>query len=109
MSWPEDVDGDVFRRLQARGFDFSSPHQIDFDVDFTSWPPPTEAVRWLKKEYGDVQIYEGDEDIDGYVQFKITAILIYDLVISTQRRVSQALAHYGGTCESWGVLHAAPQ
>jgi hypothetical protein len=105
MSWPDDADGDVFRRLQADHFDFSSPHQIDFNVDFDSWPPHPGAVQWLQQQYGEVHIYEPGEDLVGYVQFSLTANLTYDLVTSTQETVSMEMEKYGGVCESWGVLH----
>lgn len=29
LSWPADADGDVLRRLQSGGFDFSEPCTID--------------------------------------------------------------------------------
>jgi hypothetical protein len=32
------VDGDVLRELEASGLDFSNPAQIDFNVDFETWP-----------------------------------------------------------------------
>jgi len=34
MSWPTDADGDVLRRLQNGGFDFSKPTLIDFNVTY---------------------------------------------------------------------------
>jgi len=32
--WPGDVDGDVFRRLDAARFDFSKEGDVDFNIDF---------------------------------------------------------------------------
>jgi hypothetical protein len=108
MSWPETADGDVFRRLQSSQFDFSSAHEIDFNVDFEDWPPPTEAVRWLEKEFKEVTEYPPMNDFNGYLQFKIIGKLNYDFIVSTQDRVSSAMAQFGGICESWGVLHGPP-
>ena len=105
MSWPETADGDVFRRLESSGFDFSSVYEIDFNVDFAVWPPSVEAIEWLEFEYDSVTTCPESNDTDGYVQFKIVAKLTYDLVIVTQDRVSDAMAQYGGVCESWGILH----
>ena len=104
MSWPETADGDVFRRLESSGFDFSSEYEIDFNVDFDNWPPPAEAMGWIEREYENVTTYPASDDFNGYVQFKIVEKLTYDLVVTTQDRTSSAVAQYGGVCESWGVL-----
>jgi len=109
MSWPGLANGDVFRRLQSSRFDFSAVHEIDFNVDFGVWPPSNDAIRWIEQEYQHVTKYPPADDFDGYVQFKIIGTLTYDLVIVTQERVSGAMAAFGGVCESWGVLRAAPQ
>jgi len=36
VQWPDDADGDVLRRMKARGFDFNQPCLVDFNVDFDS-------------------------------------------------------------------------
>jgi hypothetical protein len=107
-AWPDDADGDVFRRLLADGFDFGLPHAIDFNVDFRSWPAPGDALGWLEREYGPVHVIAPEEDLEGYVQFQVQAPVSYELVTAIQQRVSVAMAPYGGTCESWGVLQSPP-
>ena len=104
MSWPETADGDVFRRLEVNRFDFSSAHVIDFNVDFGVWPPAKEAIAWLERKYGPIEIHEPEEDFNGYLSFTIEAKVTYELVISTQEVVSEAMAVHHGVCESWGVL-----
>ena len=37
-NWPDDTDGDVFRILDERNFDFESEQDIEFSIDFKSWP-----------------------------------------------------------------------
>ena len=54
MFWPNDTDGDVLRRLEQDGFDFTRTHEIDFIVDFDSWPPPKKAISLLSEKYGNV-------------------------------------------------------
>jgi len=46
--WPNDADGDVFRRMQKSEFDFDKAIDIDFNVDFDSWPPSDELVCMLR-------------------------------------------------------------
>ncbi|MBT9495569.1 MAG: ribonuclease E inhibitor RraB [Paucibacter sp.] len=101
--WPDDADGDVLRRMKARDFDFEQPCLIDFNVDFEVWPPSETAMRMLEQQYPSTKAYPSGTG--GYVQFQIYGKLTYDLVICTQRDVSQEMAEFGGVCESWGVLH----
>jgi hypothetical protein len=54
--WPNDADGDVFRKLARRGFDFSRSYAVDYNVDFERWPPHPDAVVILRRMYGDVAL-----------------------------------------------------
>ena len=103
--WPSDADGDVLRRLDAMGFDFSKTHTIDFNVDFDEWPPSKKALAVLITEFPRATIYEDEDESDGYVLFKIIDKVSHELVIKIQDRASELVAAYGGRCESWGVLH----
>lgn len=104
MSWPAGADGDVFRRTQSSKFDFSSMHEIDFNVDFKHWPPSPEAIHWLQQEFKRVAMHPPEGSSSGYVQFTIVDKLSSELVIATQVRVTSEMSQYGGICESWGVL-----
>jgi Regulator of ribonuclease activity B len=103
--WPDDEDGDVLRGLQDEGFDFSRPCLLDFNVDFDEWPPPADAIRLLSSEYPSTKVYEPDNAGDGYLQFQVYERLSYDLVIHVQKKVSELMARFNGSCNSWGVLH----
>jgi hypothetical protein len=103
--WPSDADGDVFRRLLSKGFDFSRTYEIDFNIDFDDWPPATEAVSAIAEVFPGAKVYEDGDGEGGYVLFKITARLTYELVLEVQSKASALVAPFGGRCESWGVLH----
>ena len=107
-TWPTDADGDVFRRLEAKNFDFTAEYAIDFNVDFEDWPPHPDAIAWLQSRYQDVEVYEPEEDFNGYIQFKIHSKLSYTLAIETQAAVTTQMRKYGGVCETWGVMQPAP-
>ena len=107
-TWPSDADGDVLRRLNASDFDFTAEYEIDFNVEFEDWPPHPVAIAWLQSKYPRVQVYEPEEDFNGYVQFKIRSKLSYTFVIDTQAEATSQMSQYGGICESWGVMQPAP-
>lgn len=104
MKFPDDADGDVLRRLEESGFDFSIAWEIDFMVDFDSWPPSQDAIDILEKEYGAIEVYAPDDDGDGYILFNINSPVSYDLIMDTQKKASALVLSFGGVCESWGVL-----
>ncbi len=105
MDWPSDADGDVLRRMETSGFDFSTQCLIDFNVDFNEWPPNSEALEILRRNFSSVKLYEPSEHGEGYVLIQLFDKLSYELVIRIQSEVSDWMAPYGGFCESWGVLH----
>ena len=105
MNWPNDADGDVFRRLQQSNFDFGKRYLIDFDVDFEDWPPQLGAIELLKREYPSVKIYEPSLEDGGYIQFQVYEFVSYDLVVRIQEHITELMRPYCGVCESWGILH----
>lgn len=105
MLWPNDADGDVFRNLESNGFDFDMTYDIDFNVDFSSWPPPAEAIKLLTAKYPNLTVYEPFEDGDGYILFRLHDLVSYELVMRVQSEVSREMSPFGGWCDSWGILH----
>ena len=110
MNWPNDADGNVLRRLEENGFNFEEQVVIDFNIDFNHWPLKNEEKEQIKSLYPEASFYDPDEeDIEeenliGYVQFQLTALLTYELVMSTQKMVTEQMKQFGGWCESWGVM-----
>ncbi len=104
MKFTNDVDGDVLRSLQDQGFDFSRAVSIDFNVDFPYWPPSQKALATLENTFGHIEVYEPEDEYEGYVLFQLNDLLTHDLVVSTQEAAAKLMQPYQGVCESWGVL-----
>lgn len=103
-NWPSNADGDVLKRLEERGFDFTKHYTVDFNIDFDQWPPCKEAIDAIRTAYPDAKVYDDGEE--GYILFQINSIITYDFVVETQSKATSLVAQYGGRCESWGVLHS---
>ena len=103
--WPDDVDGDVLRRFQQDGFDFSKAVNIDFNIDFKTWPPPAEFMAKLAGQYPGAKLVQPDKDDDGegYVLIVVHELLSYELVVGVQSELTALAAPYGGKCDSWGA------
>ena len=101
--WPDTADGDVFRRIEEDGFDFSVEYDIDFNIDFDNWPPSQAAIDIIYELYPNAKINKPDSEYDGDVSFIVNELLVYEMVIRVQNEVTTAVAPHGGVCESWGV------
>jgi hypothetical protein len=110
MKWPNDVDGDVLRRMSSSGMELSLTYTIDFYVDFDSWPPPPAARDLLSQKYGHIESEEPDDGGDEpHLTFQIVAPVTYELVMRTQADVTRLMQPFGGRCDSWGVWQGSAQ
>lgn len=105
MNWPQDEDGDVFRNLERDGFDFSAEVLIDFNVDVADPANIGFAIDAALEVYPDAAV--GLED--DYFVVQLQARLTYDLVVSTQKKLTATTAKFGGNCDSWSVMHGDPE
>lgn len=103
--WPDDPDGQVLRRLDEKGFDFSHPYVIDFVVDFDQWPPAPQALNAIQTRFPVATEYVDDVSGQGSITVKVEAVLTYQLVVDTQSQLTRIAEKFGGWCDSWGVLH----
>lgn len=100
MDWPQDADGDVMRRLAGASFDFSTPTQIDFNIDFEDWPPDEALFDVISRAFPDAVVSpKGD-----YVLVQFVRPVSYALVTDTQAKLSALSEEFGGHCNSWGVV-----
>jgi len=112
--WPEGADGDVFRQLAYLDFDFSQPHEVEYTVDFSTWPPPAEAEEILSKIFLTVDLFGPEEDDEeeeieednGIAVCTTHGLVTYETVVATMRRADEAMAPFGGKCDSWGVTQS---
>jgi hypothetical protein len=102
QTWPNDADGDVFRNLLKKGFDFEREYVIDFNIDFESWPKSDRFVSEILAEYPTALIKPIDEE---YYLVQITAVVDYDFIVRVQETLTEIAKSEGGFCESWGILH----
>lgn len=98
--WPDDTDGHVLRLIAERRFDFNKVTSIDFNVDFDTWPPSQLALAEVSRAFGDATVTLEK----GYVLVKLERLLTYEFVTTTQARLSELTAKFGGHCNTWGVL-----
>jgi len=107
MNWPDTKDGKLFKRLEQGGVNFAKPHYIEFNVDFSQWPPPLAAISELQSKFGNIKVFEPNLESsspEGYIALKTFTTVTYDYVIDTQREITEYVQKFGGYCNSWALL-----
>jgi len=107
MNWPDTKDGKLFQRLERGGVNFAKPHYIEFNVDFSQWPPPLTAIHDLQAKFGNIKVFEPGRDShshEGYIALKTFTKVTYEYVVDTQREITEYVQQYGGYCNSWALL-----
>ncbi len=107
--WPTDIDGDVLRLLEERGFDFNLEHEIEFIIDFKCWPLNKERQNEVLEKLPQARFVEADEELieegdpSGYVSFKVKNTVTYDFISFEMKRLSSLFVNTDGFCDSWSV------
>ena len=101
--FPTDVDGDVLRRLEKGGFDFTKPTDVEFYC-YASDVHTAEKIEKLMQGVGFLADVVKDEDDDSVsVYFKKQMLLTYDGVIAEQKLADQRLVAFDTNCDGWMV------
>ena len=113
MEYPAGATGDVFRRLQARGFDFGREHIVDFYAVF----PTEDAADSVAKQYfsdhksGDLyaNIETKPADESG-MQLTVSKSMrvTYENVRAFEGEFEIRVGAHAGHVEGWGVLQESP-
>lgn len=101
--WPRDPHGDVLRKLEADGFDFSRPALIDFNIRFQS-QLPHHVLKRLCRDYPSMALWRIDEDSGDCLEFQVYALVSYELVINTLGHVIELMSPCKGIRSSWAVV-----
>lgn len=109
MDYPTDANGDVFRRLESHGFDFKSPHDVEFFAVF----PDEEAADKVAKQY--VADHHAGEKLanvetkparDGGMELVVvkSMLVTYENVSGFEDKLANRVAAAGGRLDGWGVM-----
>lgn len=102
MDWPQDADGDVLRRLENSGFDFSQQVKIDFEVSLANQQSLPSVKRTIEQAIAKVQISTTEYGLT----VQVGDFLTYAFVMGMQAKLSELAGPFGGSCDEWGVLVA---
>jgi hypothetical protein len=109
MKYPDDVNGDVFRRMEENNFDFSKKHKVEFFAVYaTEEEADAVAKYFLKYEKEDQKLVtiETRPYDEGGMELKIENYMLvtYQNVSDFENELQNITNKYEGYLDGWGVL-----
>jgi len=109
MQYPDDLNGDVFRRMEESGFDFSSEHVVDFHAVFAT---EEDADRIARMYVADAKAGEKLTNIEtrpypeGGMELTLSKkmLVTYSAVCEFESKFQQRVSQVEGYLDGWGVL-----
>ena len=109
MTFPDDENGDVFRRMEASAFDFSRPHNVDF---FAIFPTMREANEVAKQFIADhhagaplvsVKTRPSEKGVTELMIVK-SMLVTHEDVTNFENLLGRRVAQHDGCLDGWGVM-----
>lgn len=109
MKYPDNVNGDVFRRMEESGFDFSVEHVVDF---FAVFATETEADQVARMYLADHQAGDRFKNIEtrphdeGGVELTLSKqmLVTYEKITAFEQKMAERVSTVEGYLDGWGVL-----
>ena len=104
--FPDDENGDVMRRMQRNGDDFTKPRDIDFSVVFPSEIAANEFAGRFRQSGYKVSVEEWDGNRELPWDVTITRFMLPNHAKITEMEETLNLAAFplGGRKDGWGCL-----
>jgi len=106
--YPDDATGDVFRRLEADGFDFAVPHPVQFFAVYATEADADRVARQYASDWKRGQAFDNIEtrpSDKGGMELELVPIMIvtYESVSAFERQLAERTAQVNGYLDGWGV------
>ena len=100
------MDGDVLRRMQRHGFDFSKEHAIDFFAILPSRRAAESVAKTFDTEKKTAVALQPEADKPGtQVTVIKTMHATYENITSFESKFGRIVEANGGYLDGWGVMH----
>ena len=109
MTYPDDGNGDVFRRLEKHGFDFKKEHTVDFHAVFSTEKEADFIARMYLEDLRSGQKISNIEtkphEVGGMcLDLSIEMTVSYDSVTAFETELANRVAQVEGYLDGWGVM-----
>lgn len=108
--YPDDANGDVFRRLEEDNFDFSLEYALDFYAIYASEQEADLVARQYMKDWKDGQPFKNIETRPGQkggMELQLVPIMkvTYKNVVAFENKFAERTSRVNGYLDGWGVLN----
>ncbi|NJC04593.1 hypothetical protein GGQ97_000386 [Sphingomonas kaistensis] len=112
MQFPDDENGDVLRGMAGSGFDFGSPHDVDFYAVFPVGADADLVARQLIEADAGESVLSGMSTTqlpDGATELKVSRkmLITHHAIGAFEHRPGDLCAAHGGRLDGWGVMQDA--
>ena len=106
VQFPDDENGDALRAMAAQGIDLVSPRVVDFEHRFPDEAAARAFVAAIQSTVGEVTLFSPDPETGtGWeVQCRQRMVPTHAEITSTERRLADVAARFGGYADGWGSL-----
>jgi hypothetical protein len=106
--YPDDVNGDVFRRLEEANFDFSIEHPVDFYAIYATEEEADLVARqyatdWRRgKQFKNIETRPSEK---GGMELELVPIMMvtYKNIVDFEKTLAERTAKVNGYLDGWGV------
>ncbi len=108
--YPDDVNGDVFRRLEEDSFDFSIKHAVDFYAIYATEEEADLIARQYAKDWKNGQQFKNIEtrpSDKGGMELELVPIMMitYENIVAFENKLTERTSKVNGYLDGWGVLN----
>ncbi|MGS2723394.1 ribonuclease E inhibitor RraB [Porticoccus sp. GXU_MW_L64] len=108
--YPDDVNGDVFRRLEEDNFDFSTEHPVDFYAIYATEKEADLVARQYVADWKGGQQFKNIEtrpSEKGGMELELVPIMMvtYENIVAFEKTLAERTAKVTGYLDGWGVLN----
>ena len=108
--YPDDVNGDVFRRLEEDNFDFSTEHPVDFYAIYATEEEADLVARQYATDWKNGQKFKNIEtrpSDKGGMELELVPIMLvtYANIVAFENKLAERTSKVKGYLDGWGVLN----
>ncbi|WP_220446259.1 ribonuclease E inhibitor RraB [Microbulbifer harenosus] len=107
--YPDDVNGDVFRRLEEHNFDFSKEYPVDFYAVYATEEEADSIAKLYVQDWkngGNFKNIETRPCEKGGMELELVPImkLTYENIVGFENTLAERTSKVNGYLDGWGVL-----
>ena len=108
--YPDDDNGDVFRRLEDADFDFSQEYAVDFFAVYATEEEADVVARQFVSDWKSGQKFKNIETRPaekGGMELELVPIMrvTYESITAFEKKLADRTSKVNGYLDGWGVLH----